>query len=322
MSATERQNPANLTCKYLKYLTLQRTASDHTIKSYATDLGQFLAPIGVQKILYSPATLGPSFQIVWKETQAQGLESTKFIDQSIYLVSQAQTLWAPLSPASRNRKLAAVRGYLKWCFQEHYLTEDVSLRITAPKVPQRLPHFISVDEALSVIRALENAPSERTLVLLLYGGGLRVSEACGLRWRDFDGAGPRAMRIQGKGGRQRVVTLPELCWSAVQALPRTGAFVFAGDTALSSRTAYEWVRQAGARAGLLKPLHPHALRHSYATHLLTSGADLRVLQELLGHRSLAATQKYTHLALDHLARAIEKHHPLSASKLKKDIDQD
>ena len=114
--------------------------------------------------------------------------------------------------------------------------------------------------------------------------------------------------------------IAEAGWFALEALPRTGEYVFGGDTAWSPRKAFERVREAGARAGLLKPLHPHALRHSFATHLLTSGADLRVLQELLGHRSLAATQKYTHLSLDHLARALEKHHPLSASKLGNDED--
>jgi site-specific recombinase XerD len=318
---TECRLSADLACKYLKYLALQRTASDYTIKSYASDLGQFLGPIGVQKILYTSSTLGTSFQIIWKETQVQTTETTKESVTSpracVALLSVALATWAPLSPASRNRKCAAVRGWFKWLFQERHLTEDVSLRVVSPKVPHKLPHFISVDEAMSLIRAIEE-PEIRAMVLLLYGGGLRVSEACALRWSDMGDEKARSLRVMGKGGRQRVISVPALVWTAVEALPRDGGgYVFGGEVPLSSRKAYEWVRSAGARAGLLKPLHPHALRHSYATHLLTSGADLRVLQELLGHRSLAATQKYTHLSLDHLARALEKHHPLSASKLKK-----
>jgi integrase/recombinase XerC/integrase/recombinase XerD len=154
------------------------------------------------------------------------------------------------------------------------------------------------------------------LLLLLYGGGLRVSEACGLRWKDLI-TSARSIRVEGKGGRERMVALPELCWKELQGLERSATYVLGGDQALSTRQAYQWVREAGESADLLKPLHPHALRHSYATHLLSSGADLRVLQELLGHRSLAATQKYTHMSLDHLARVMENHHPLSASKLKK-----
>lgn len=130
----------------------------------------------------------------------------------------------------------------------------------------------------------------------------------------------RAARIRGKGGKMRVIALPPLSWAALLAVPKAGQYILGGEQALSPRLAYDWVRECGRRAGLLKPLHPHALRHSYATHLLTSGTDLRILQELLGHASLAATQKYTHLSMDNIARSLEKHHPLSASKLKRRRD--
>jgi site-specific recombinase XerD len=116
------------------------------------------------------------------------------------------------------------------------------------------------------------------------------------------------------------VVFPQIVWDQLREVPARGPFVVGGDHAMDSRKGYEIVRRAGQRAGLLKPLHPHALRHSFATHLLTSGTDLRILQELLGHKSLAATQKYTHLSIDHVARSLEKHHPLSASKIKKDED--
>lgn len=234
------------------------------------------------------------------------------------LIRESQSLWKNLAASSRGRKTACVRGFVKWLFAEKYVEDDFSTRLVAPKISQKLPHFLSVDEALALIRALPEGP-QRALVLLLYGGGLRVSEAGGLRWKDLL-AESKSLRVTGKGAKERVIALPDLVWREVKALERKNEFVFG--EALSNRKAYEWVRSAGRTANLLKPLHPHALRHSYATHLLTSGADLRVLQELLGHRSLAATQKYTHLSLDHLARAMEKHHPLSASKLKKPRDID
>lgn len=313
MSASDRPKLADLACKYLKYLTLQKTASNHTSKSYANDLGQFLGPIGVQKILYTSSTLGPSFQIQWKKTQALSEASPEEI---LRLIKLAQELWAPLSAASRNRKVAVLRSFLRWLFENQHISEDLALRLVAPKVPQKLPHFLSVDEALALIKTAKEPPV-RALILLLYGGGLRVSEACGLRWSDLV-EDSKSLRVRGKGDKTRIVALPALSWASLKDLPRAGEYVLGGDQPLSSRKAYEWVRSAGARSGLLKPVHPHALRHSYATHLLTSGADLRVLQELLGHASLAATQKYTHLSLDHLARSLEKHHPLSASKVKKD----
>jgi site-specific recombinase XerD len=316
LSVADGHYLANLACKYLKYLTHARTSSDHTSKSYANDLSQFLAPLGVAKILLGSSTSGASFQIAWKERPVAATSSDPLL---LHLIRTAQTQWGALSPASRNRKAAAVRGFLKWLQSENHVPEDWSSRLSSSKVPQKLPHFISVDEALGLLKALDPGSVERALVLLLYGGGLRVSEACGLRWKDLV-RDSHSLRVHGKGGRTRLVALPTLAWDAVAKLPDHGSYILSGDVPMSSRKAYEMVRQGGVRAGLLRPLHPHALRHSYATHLLTSGADLRVLQELLGHRSLAATQKYTHLSLDHLARAMEKHHPLSraASKLKKD----
>jgi site-specific recombinase XerD len=321
LSPADRRFLANLACKYLKYLSRTRTSSDHTSKSYANDLGQFLSPVGVEKILPTLESGASSFQIQWKEsTVAQSFSPLE-------LIRLAQDNWSSLSPASRNRKAAAVRSFLKWAFAEKHFDNDWSTRLVSCKVPQKLPHFISVDEALSLLRSLPPG-RDRALVLLLYGGGLRVSEACGLKWKDLV-RDSKSLRVLGKGARERIVALPDLAWESIVAMPQCGPYILGGDQPLSTRVAYEMVRSGGARAQLLRPLHPHALRHSYATHLLTSGADLRVIQELLGHRSLAATQKYTHLSLDHLARAMEKHHPLSsaqaqypASKLKKDENLD
>jgi len=313
LSVQKRPKLADLACKYLKYLSLQKTSSDHTSTSYANDLGQFLSGSGVQKILYTSGTLGPSFQILWSKSFRGDSSPLGFESEILKLIRESQTLWKGLAASSRGRKTACVRGFVKWLFAEQWLDNDLSARLVSPKVSQKLPHFLSVDEALALIRALPQGP-QRVLVLLLYGGGLRVSEAAGLKWKALVGDS-KSLRVAGKGGKERVIALPDMAWSQLNALERKNEFVFG--EALSNRKAYEWIRQAGKTAQLLKPLHPHALRHSYATHLLTSGADLRVLQELLGHRSLAATQKYTHLSLDHLARAMEKHHPLSASKLKK-----
>ncbi|MGE0762473.1 MAG: tyrosine-type recombinase/integrase [Bdellovibrionales bacterium] len=229
------------------------------------------------------------------------------------LLRVAQERWRWLATASRNRKLACLKSFFKWLYQERWLEKDMAAQVIMPKVPTRLPHFIAVDEALNVIRTLEaQGPPARerlALILLLYGGGLRVSEACTLAWKNIDPKA-RTIKVLGKGSKERLVALPDLCWPTLSGLERRGAYVF-GERPLSPRKAYQMVREAGALCGLIKPLHPHALRHSYATHLLADGADLRVLQELLGHSSLTATQKYTHLSVDHLARSLEQHHPLS-----------
>ena len=172
---------------------------------------------------------------------------------------------------------------------------------------------------LSALRSASGGGARESLVLfvLLYGGGLRVSEACGVAWADVDFE-RRTIRVRGKGGKERIAPLPMLAIESLRMLPRAGRFLF-GETPMSPRDAYERVRAAGAAAGLAQPLNPHALRHSFATHLLQSGANLRTLQELLGHSSLAATERYLHLSVDELARALERRHPLGSgrnSKLK------
>ncbi len=316
MSPKTRYLMATLAINYLKHLSFARASSRHTSKSYATDLGQFLQPVGIKTILYAPER-ETSFRVVFTDNSesttgtfsAEPLTSRDLKE----LVRLAQDLWLPLAPASRNRKLACVKSFFNWLYQESFIDEDLAAQVHAPKVPQKIPHFIAVDEVVSVLTSLDErkdgaASRDKVLFLLLYGGGLRVSEACGVQWSnlDFD---KHSLKVMGKGGRERVIVLPTLCWPALKAFKSNSAYVF-GEAPLPTRLAYQIIRDAGARAGLVKPLHPHALRHSYATHMLSSGADLRVLQELLGHTSLTATQKYTHLSVDHLARELEKHHPM------------
>lgn len=297
-----------------------RTASTQTIRSYRVDLEQFLGPVGsslptVEEILQGspPKTQGGQLCEALLNRQCR----------------EAQMGWANLSPASRNRKAATLKSFLGWLHDEGVIERDLASQIHAPKVPVRLPHHISPDEAVALLKSLgeraakavgERAyPAHRNqiLILLLYGGGLRVSEACGLEWARVS-EDARTARIRGKGAQERIVAFPDRVANALRVFRRLlpqGRFIF-GPAPLHTRTAYEIVRAAGAGAGLLKPLHPHALRHSFATHLLTSGANLRTLQELLGHRTLQATQRYTHLGIDQLARTLEDRHPLGGGRAK------
>ncbi|HRO67853.1 MAG TPA: tyrosine-type recombinase/integrase, partial [Pseudobdellovibrionaceae bacterium] len=206
---------------------------------------------------------------------------------------------------------------------EGWTEGDLSNRLTAPKIPHRLPHYISVDEVTAVLKSFPEKASlveqrKKVLFLLLYGGGLRVSEACRLKWTSFS---ERLARVLGKGGKERLIPLPHLTLSELyklRSLSEGSEFVF-GDSPLHPRKAYDWIRSGGRQAGLLNDLHPHALRHSFATHLLGQGANLRTLQELLGHESLRATERYTHLGIDQLARTLENAHPLGEKKQKKSV---
>lgn len=303
-SASQNVNSISaLASKYLFLLENQRSYSAATVRSYRSDLGQAFgslagSPAEISKLLTTPS-----------ETDI------------LSTCRAALSGWSRLAPASRNRKAAALKSFLHWLHEEGLTERDLALQIHGPKVPLRLPHHLSMDEALAVVSSLERqiaaaksekdrelASRDRALVLLLYGAGLRVSEACGLRWTQVDESA-RVLRIRGKGSKERLVAVPAkvlLALKELKAEKRT--FVF-GDEPLSTRRAYDIVKHQGERAGLLQPLHPHALRHSFATHLLSSGANLRTLQELLGHQTLQATQRYTHIGIDQLARTMEEFHP-------------
>ncbi|WP_413580531.1 tyrosine-type recombinase/integrase [Bdellovibrio sp. HCB288] len=284
--------------KYLKYMAFVKSASPLTIKHYTLDLQQ----------AFELDKNSQSEKNSWSEAELMGA------------VRAAFNRWASLSLASRNRKAATLKSFFHWAYEEENLLErNLAIQVICPKVPRKLPHFLSVDEVLAVLHTFDREHqvplNEKVLFLLLYGGGLRISEACNLRWESVNIA-QKTLRVLGKGNKERIVAIPGMTVQALQRWKKECGFddfVF-GEKPLVQRTAYEMVRKSGQRASLLKPLHPHALRHSFATHLLSSGANLRTLQEMLGHESLQATEKYTHLGIDQLARTMEALHPLGKGK--------
>lgn len=303
-----------------KYLNLQMKSGilrPLSIRSYALDLRQAFELDVHGDLEFSTAS--PSVRFTPKRPlepspnlslDAQGLKT---------LLLQAQKRWGNLKPASRHRKTATLKSFCMWLYQHDFTPTNLGDVLHFPKVARKLPTHLSVDEVFALLKHLQaevqKSPKAdlRPLVMiqLLYGGGLRVSEALALTSADLDPVENRIF-VTGKGGKSRWVPLPEKIFARVQ--KAMGEDFWGG---ASARQAYQWVRDAGKKAGLLKQIHPHALRHSYATHLLLSGGDLRTLQELLGHASLAATERYTHLSVDHLANTLEDCHPLSLAKARK-----
>lgn len=306
----------NVIHKYMYSITYVQTLSPHTVRGYRLDLQQ---AFDINSELLDASNFGLEIDNTSHLTRVQKLSEHEQASL-LFCCQKAQQRWSRLSPASRNRKTATLKGFLRWLHENQALSADLAAQLFSPRVPKRLPHYISADEAIAVFQYLEKACSrldgpaktmairDRALLLLLYGAGLRVSEACNLTWLDCD-LNQRVLRISGKGGKQRIAAVPGAVAQAIAQLTRGGKWVF-GERPLGTRSAYEIVRARGAAAGLVRPLHPHALRHSFATHLLASGANLRTLQALLGHSSLQATERYTHIQLDELARTMEKHHPL------------
>ena len=226
------------------------------------------------------------------------------------------------------RKLATLRSFYKY-LRRHGLT-DVSpaARLDTPKVVRPLPRFLTVDEARRVVEApsedasrIEPLRVRDALILeLLYGGGLRVSELAELSLGDVD-RDARRVRVMGKGRKERIVPYGDPAARALDAWLSVRPSLLAGasdalllgvrGTKLTVRQIQNVVRRQGALGAGRSDLHPHALRHTCATHLLDAGADLRAIQELLGHASLSTTQRYTHVTLDRMMAVYDKAHPMA-----------
>lgn len=299
---------------FMKYLENIESCSPLTLKAYTLDLNQaFFQNKGSTAFARKNSNL-----INLADVKAAAFNSG---EELWLLCRDSLTQWGRLSPASRNRKIATLKSFFNWLYAEKIIDKNYADQLVCPKVPKKIPHFISVDEMISVLQFLnssqeEETQNQKTLFNLLYGGGLRISEACNLRWKDVR-LDERKILILGKGQKERLIVIPEACnevLKAQKARNKSSEYVF-GEEPLNSRKGYDYIRNLGRKVGLMNPLHPHSLRHSFATHMLASGTNLRTLQTMLGHESLQATEKYTHLNIDTLARIVEVRHPLSKKKV-------
>ncbi|MBZ0118708.1 MAG: tyrosine recombinase XerC [Sandaracinaceae bacterium] len=244
------------------------------------------------------------------------------------------SLFEGSSSATLARKIATLRSFYRFLMRKGLARANPAAQLKTPKTRRPLPRFVTVDEAFRVVEApREDAARKEPLRLrdaamleLLYGSGVRVSELAGLRLGDVDRKA-RVLRVLGKGGKERIVPFGSKAAEALELYlqvrsqlrhPRTlaqsgGDAVFLGarGTRLGVRQVQNVVHRYGALGAGRGDLHPHALRHSCATHLLDAGADLRTIQELLGHASLSTTQRYTHVSLDRLMEVYDRAHPLA-----------
>jgi len=231
----------------------------------------------------------------------------------------------PLSASSAARAVVAVRGLHRFCLREGVARTDVAATIRPPRPPKRLPKALPVTDVAAILEAA-GAPGtalalrDRALLELLYGTGARISEAVGLDVDDLATEG--VVRLRGKGGRERVVPVGSYAHAALEAylvrarpqLTEAGigtpaVFVNARGGRLSRQSAWTVLAKAADRAGVTADVSPHTLRHSFATHLLDGGADVRVVQELLGHASVTTTQVYTLVTVDKLREVYAEAHP-------------
>jgi integrase/recombinase XerC len=236
-----------------------------------------------------------------------------------------------LAKSSVARKLSSLRGFFNYLLGRRIISQDPCQGVHNPKQLKAQPRFLNVDQAVGLMRADagEGPRGVRDLALveLLYGSGLRISEALGLDVQDID-AGRFFIKVLGKGSKERIVPLTKISLERINAYlavrssffpsPREKAlFLGMRGKRLSRRQASKIIESLRKVAGIPQSVSPHALRHSFATHLLASGADLRSVQKLLGHSRLGTTQRYTHLQLEELMRVYDQAHPRSSANKKK-----
>jgi integrase/recombinase XerC len=293
-----------LIAQYEEHLALVRNLSDNSIRGYVGDLESFLAHMEKLNVLE------------FKDLTIEHIRSW---------LANLQT--TGVARSTLTRRIVSIRAFTNWAAANGWLTSDLGAKLAIPKAHRTLPEILNVDEAAQVLKALEvKAGEEETAINLrdlamlevLYASGIRVSELCGLNLGDIDQS-RNTLSVIGKGDRQRVVPLGIPAIKALQNYLSNGRAEFSNNKSadavflgtrgkrIDQRTVREVVYEAMKAVGAT--MGPHGLRHSAATHLLEGGADLRTVQEILGHASLATTQIYTHVSPERLQSAYKQAHP-------------
>jgi len=289
---------------FLRWLEVEKGYSEHTVSGYGRDLSGFTATL--------PKDIHPE--------EIEALHVRRFV----------VSLHGQNSAATVGRKLSALRTFFKFLLRKHVIANDPVAGIGGPKVGKYLPTFLTVDEVFSLLEA----PCKKNrfmlrdsaILELLYSTGIRVAELVSVNMESLDFES-EMLRVRGKGNKERLVPVGRVALEAIRGwfplreqliadrarrghkVEKKALLLNSRGSRLTTRSVERMVKAYGEQAGLPQSVTPHALRHSFATHLLEMGADLRSVQELLGHASLSTTQRYTHLTLDHLTEVYDKAHP-------------
>jgi integrase/recombinase XerC len=284
---------------FLRYLDRERNASPHTVRAYAADLGQFQAHVA-------------------EETGRAA--ALKDVDHLVIRAFLARLHRSGVKKVSAARKLATLRTFFRYLCREGILERNPARALLSPRMERRIPAHLEESEVATLIEVpgeTDSARRARAILELLYATGIRCAELVGLDLGDVD-LDARTIRVLGKGSKERIVPFGKPAAMALSAYlparlnarPRSQAlFVNARGGRLTDRWVRQIVTQRVKQVAMTRRLSPHSLRHSFATHLLERGADLRSIQELLGHASLSTTQRYTHVNARHILDIYKKTHP-------------
>jgi integrase/recombinase XerC len=299
--------PEQLVDRWLGRLAGERQASPHTVAGYRRDLAKLL-----------------------RFMQAQQLASFDALDANrmrSFIAGEhrrkTETAKDGLAPKSLQRLLSSCRSLFRQLNREGLLASDPLLGVRGPKVRRKLPQVLDVDEASALVETDSGgklAVRDRAMLELFYSSGLRLSELVGLRWIDLDLDGGE-VRVLGKGSKTRIVPVGRHAIAALRALGAeqgmpadSPVFRGRGGAPINPRTVQLRMKTLALQQGIPKHIHPHLLRHTFASHMLESSGDLRAVQELLGHADIATTQIYTHLDFQHLAKVYDAAHPRARRK--------
>ena len=293
---------------YMIFLETERNLSVNTRKSYRKDLMQF------RRFLEREAATRHGVENIARITP---------MDVRQFLIS----LYRSHAPSSIARKVSSLKGFFGFLSHRKRIDTPPLQGVSAPKIPKKLPNFLSVDEIFHLLsdsrEASPLALRDRAILELIYSSGLRVSEVVSLNVGDIDES-IRLVRVMGKGNKERIIPVGEKALTALRAYlakrdelanqrkagrSTQALFLNRFGTRLTARSVERMIKAYARKRGLIRKINPHALRHSFATHLLGAGADLRAIQEMLGHASLSTTQRYTHISLERLMQVYDKTHP-------------
>ena len=282
---------------FIKHLSDERNYSEHTVKAYRGDLENFR-------------------DFLLKEEK-------KVEDADVATINAyVSTLYGKNSPASVERKISAVRSFFSYLVRKDIVAQNPAKLVRTPKKEKHLPVFLSVDEVFNLVNVKDPEQSplrlrDRAILELLYSSGLRVSELAGATLADLS-MGEAIIRVCGKGNKERIVPVGSKALSALgdyldirEKLKPASDRIFLNSRGggITTRSLARIIKKYGLVSGISKNVSPHVLRHSFATHLLAGGADLRAIQEMLGHASLSTTQRYTHLSVERIMEVYDKTHP-------------
>ena len=284
---------------FLRHFSAERAPSVHTLAAYRRDLEKLL-----------------------RFMEAEGLASFDALSPDRLRGMIAREHRGGLQPNSIQRLLSACRTLFRYLTREGQLAHDPAAAVRGPKVRRKLPQVLDADEAKELVETHLGgtlAPRDSAMMELFYSSGLRLSELTGLRWGDLD-LEDGQVRVLGKGNKTRILPVGRFAITALKGLaalggvdPEQPVFKGRGGAPISARAVQ--MRLVKLSSGQTKRVHPHMLRHTFASHMLESSGDLRSVQELLGHADIATTQIYTHLDFQHLAKVYDAAHPRAKKKL-------